>query len=217
MVATKGPRKVACAACNTVFTAAPLDEAMQAPLQQAIEQCSEQLAPPEPESTTQTLCFQLATPVNKFSYDRLLKLEELGQAYSGDIAKADKQFKNKSFCFPGNLSELTVFESFASASLTSPDSEFPVFCTFSGDRDLLRGLSTGDTLLVQGTCRGLTDTSGAKGCVFSNCALLAHKGRVLAPKGQPPQKAHQIKPKSDKNPYDLHIFLQPAPAAKKSE
>ena len=216
MVALPSPRKVACAACNTVFMAAPLEEAVQAKLQKTIILCSGALAS-EPKPQTQSLCFDLVTPMDKFSFDRLLKLEDLDQAYAQDTGKADRLYKNHSYCFLGKLNEINVFESFASGSIVSLSGKgFPVFCTFSGDRELLRGLAKGDTLLVQGTCRGLTDTSDGKGCVFSNCMLLAQKGHGLAANAKPPKSAQAIEPKSEKNPYDIRILLKPAPEPTKA-
>lgn len=208
-------RELRCPACGNRFPVQPMHQPLHTALQKAFHDYMARIKPEAPPAAL-TYCFELADSPDRFSFDRLILLEEFAALYSRDPQAAERKFKNTKFCFMGVLDEIGIFEAFVSASLTDPKGNFTVFCDFATKNGMFANLKEGDILIVQGIYQGLLDKNNPMGGVFTTCTLLGAKGRVITTPKECPGVAHELHPKSPNNPHNIRIlFSKPKTSPKK--
>ncbi|THB68006.1 MAG: hypothetical protein D6E12_07325 [Desulfovibrio sp.] len=209
LAASAKREKAKCPGCGATFDIKPIDGSLYTILQDTFDQCMSLIPKPKPEPVRiPTFCFDIASPTNRFAYNRVIVLDDLLKSYSKDPLGADQDYKGKKYCFMGALDEIGIFESFVSASVTTASADFTVFCDFAQKNDNFSSLEEGDIVCVQGTYQGLLDPLNPAGGVFNHCTLLGFNGRTITEQSQCPNIALELKPKSSDNPYDIHIIFR---------
>ncbi|MFW5734789.1 MAG: hypothetical protein ACOCWR_07000 [Oceanidesulfovibrio sp.] len=171
-----------CEKCDTYFGAHPLSAAALKSIHQRFDRAAAEIPKPSivPENA---YIFRIVRPRSELTFSLAIDLQVLLKAFTNNYEATMHRIGEKRLLTTGQIYDMSRFEDYATASISTPNSAAKAFIDFALDNEVLAGMKDFSLVAFQGVCTGFMGPHNPETLVFADCTIVGVDG-YLSEAGQ---------------------------------